>query len=244
MSKGRTRALLVTALMLTAGIATTAHAVDGVLEINETCATLSGCFSGDAAGYPITIDGSAGRSYRLTSDLIVPDENTDGIYINTPGVSIDLNGFAIVRSGCEATFGDCTPASGTGVGVNVGGPSRAGLTIRNGSITGMGDTGVVAGNTSTVTALRVRWCRSLGIVAYDGSIIRGNTVEGSDIAIAAIGPSQAVGNVVTGFNLQGLNTGIGSGYGNNLAYSPTGTTIFGSGVDMGGNVCNGSATCP
>jgi hypothetical protein len=30
-----------------------AHAVDGVLEINQACAVNTGCFVGDTAGYPV-----------------------------------------------------------------------------------------------------------------------------------------------------------------------------------------------
>ena len=55
-------------------------AVDGVVEINHSCAVQLGCFSGDATLYPVIIDGSAGHSYRLTSDLIVP-VNYSGIQI-------------------------------------------------------------------------------------------------------------------------------------------------------------------
>ncbi len=60
----------------------------------------SGRFTGDAAGYPVTI--TAPGSYLLTSNLVVPDENTDAIAVSSSGISIDLSGFAIVRSGCEA----------------------------------------------------------------------------------------------------------------------------------------------
>ena len=92
---------------------TPAFAVDGVLEINQACAVNTGCFDEDAAGYPVTISPGVGGSFRLTSNLIVPDENTDGILVNTPSISIDLNGFEIVRSGCEGATTDCT-AKGTG----------------------------------------------------------------------------------------------------------------------------------
>jgi hypothetical protein len=65
----------------------------------------------------VTIDGSAGKSYRLTSSLIVPDESTNGIDVRAPWTSIDLNGFEIVRSGCEGETRPCIPESGTGYGV-------------------------------------------------------------------------------------------------------------------------------
>ena len=32
-----------------------AQAVDGVLEINQACAANTGCFTGDSAGFPVTI---------------------------------------------------------------------------------------------------------------------------------------------------------------------------------------------
>ncbi len=56
--------------------ATTALAVDGVLELNQTCAISKGCTRGDDPGFPISIDGGDGRSYRLTSDLLIGDANT------------------------------------------------------------------------------------------------------------------------------------------------------------------------
>jgi hypothetical protein len=35
-------------------------------------------------------------SYRLTSNLVVPDANTDAIDVNADEVTIDLNGFSII----------------------------------------------------------------------------------------------------------------------------------------------------
>ncbi len=79
----RTYLLPLYALLLLA-LAGPALATDGVAEINHTCATQTGCFSGDTAGYPVTI-GEAG-SYLLTSNLIVPDKNTDGIKLSPSDV--------------------------------------------------------------------------------------------------------------------------------------------------------------
>jgi len=56
--------------------------------------------AGDTAGFPVSINGSAGRSYRLTSNLIVPNENTDGILFSTSDIGIDHNNFAIIGAGC------------------------------------------------------------------------------------------------------------------------------------------------
>ena len=67
--------LLLTLLLL--ALTGAAFASDGVLEINQTCAVNTGCFSGDAPGFPVTPSDSG--SYRLTSDLVLPDANTSGV---------------------------------------------------------------------------------------------------------------------------------------------------------------------
>lgn len=179
------------------GLASGAYAVDGVLEINHACATATGCFSGDTAGYPVTIDGSAGRSsYRLTGNLVVPDAGTDGIRVSAPNVSIDLNGFEIVRSGCEGATSSCTPAPGSfGSGVEEDlGPDDLGTSLKNGTITGMGFNGVAVGAQAIVTNVRARWNGNVGIVVGSGSVVSGNTAyeNGSN------GISANTGSVVSG----------------------------------------------
>jgi hypothetical protein len=133
-----------------------ALAVDGVLEVNQACAA-QGCFPGDAAGLPVTIDGSAGRSFRLTSDLVVPDAATQGIRVlangNTDGVTIDLGGFAIrgpTRCPNPPTTA-CAPA-GDGIGIYVEDvhPGPRAVVVRNGSIIGMGNYGVLLGGANAV----------------------------------------------------------------------------------------------
>ena len=50
---------------------------EGALEINHACASGPGCFPGDTPNYPVEI--TQPGSYLVTSNLTVPDENTDGI---------------------------------------------------------------------------------------------------------------------------------------------------------------------
>ena len=52
--------LLALIALLLLALARPALATDGVAEINHTCAAQTGCFRGDTAGYPVTIDGTAG----------------------------------------------------------------------------------------------------------------------------------------------------------------------------------------
>ena len=118
-------------------------AVDGVIELNQTCATQLGCVVGDTPGFPITIDATSGSSsYRLTSDLIIPDENTNGIHIITSNIEIDLNGFQIIREGCIDSLDYCRTtnvnATGTGIYSFAGAFTPAlGVVIKNGTIQGM-----------------------------------------------------------------------------------------------------------
>ena len=52
-------------------VAFPASAADGVIEINQACATITGCSPSDKPGFPVTITSG---SYILTSDLVVPAE--------------------------------------------------------------------------------------------------------------------------------------------------------------------------
>jgi len=197
----------------------TAFAVDGVLEINHACATQTGCFSGDSAGYPITIDGIAGGSYLLTSNLIVPDEDTNGIQVNTSSISIDLNGFEIVRAGCEGATKDCTPKSGFGAGVRIS-PERLGVSVKNGSITGMGWAGVyLAGEQSEATGIRARWNRLYGIFTGPGAIVSGNSAFGNlGIGIRVGEGSTVSGNTAYKNGDDGIQALSGSTVSGNTAY--------------------------
>ena len=166
------RSMLIFLLLLSAA---PALAVDGVLEINHTCAVQTGCFAGDSPGYPVFIDGSAGRSYRLTSDLIVPNENADGILFNTSDIGIDLNNFAIIGAGCVGSVTNCTPTSGTGSGIERNSALNRGVSVKNGSVTGMGRFGVFIGDQAHITNLSVRWNREDGINTSSSSTVSGNT---------------------------------------------------------------------
>jgi hypothetical protein len=71
-----------------------ADAVDGVVEINQARVVAGGVTPSDSPGFPVTID--QGGSYRLTSNLTVPNENTSAIQADVDDVTLDLKGFSIV----------------------------------------------------------------------------------------------------------------------------------------------------
>jgi hypothetical protein len=138
--------LLVSLLLLDSPV----FAAEGVQEINQTCATATGgCFAGDAAGFPVTI--SQPGAYRLTGNLALP-ANTRAIDITANAVVLDLGGFAVIGPNvCTGLpVSGCTTTGGVS-GIRAGQEGQFGVTVRNGSITGMGGRGLemfVVSNTS------------------------------------------------------------------------------------------------
>ncbi len=279
----------VLALLLTL-VTTESFAADGTSELNQTCAVQTGCFGGDSAGFPVTI--STPGSYRLTSNLTLFNPNTDGITFATSSVanvSIDLGGFAI--SGpvvCTGVPLACLPASGTGHGIVRLGPGNSGISVENGSITRMGQSGILLGDRAQVRDLRVHSNRSSGIVTGSGSTLSNNSAVGNAAEGMSAGSGSTVsGNVASGNNGDGIslltgstisgnsslsNNGAGiaagagstiqgnavrssggfgldlggqSAYMNNTMSSNDDGSVNGAvGVNAGGNVCDGSLTCP
>jgi hypothetical protein len=226
-------------------VAAPGRAVDGVVEIGQSCATGGGCFSGDTAGFPVTIDGSAGNSYRLTSDLVVPDENTDAITIAAPSITIDLNGFDIVRAACANDQANCGAVSGSGSGIEVDDTTtRRGCAVYNGSVTAMGQFGVLLGQQAQIRHVRARWNGLTGLGAGAGSVIAGNTAyENGGAGIACGDDCLVEGNTSRGNIGAGIVPGSGSGYVRNVVSDNAGGTFVG-GISLGGNGCDGSTICP
>lgn len=208
----RARTSIATLLILVLDVSS-ALASDGVLEINQTCAVQTGCFSGDSAGFPVTIDGVAGSSYRLTSNLVVPDQNTDGISISVDHVSIDLAGFEIRGPVvCSGTPIACTPSTGSGNGVEWRFTNQiSGHSIRNGSIRGMGGSGIRLGSEVEISNLRVSSNRLDGISVGARSIVSGNVVieNGRDGVVTFLG-SKISGNTVHSNGARGITSTFGA----------------------------------
>ncbi len=102
-----------------------AHAVDGVVLLDQAKALAGNVTPGDAPGFPITI--TQPGSYRLDGNLTVPFGGT-GIVVMSANVTIDLNGFTISGTAPTQTSG--------GQAIRYGGtPPALGLTVRNGIIT-------------------------------------------------------------------------------------------------------------
>jgi hypothetical protein len=227
--------VLITASLLLA-LATPALASDGVLEINQTCAVETGCFAGDAPGFPVTI--FAAGSYRLTSNLTMPDSDTGGIELYSSDVSIDLNGFEIAGVvTCSGTPTTCTPgfndASGSGIQGGVIGSDPDRVAVRNGLIRGMGGAGIVLGSNSRVSNVVARSNGRTGISVRESSIVESSIAErngfdGISAFSSSVSDSVARLNAQEGFDFSGTvinSTATGNGR-NGFRYS-RGSTLTG-----------------
>ena len=243
------------------GPASLSMAVDGVLEINQTCAVNTGCGPGDSAGFPATI--SAPGSYRLTSNLAVAGSGTNAIQISASDVTLDLNGFTI--SGPNTCTGDpVTSCASTGIGdgVAVSSTNFVGVTVKNGTVRGMGDRGISLNKGGNVENVFVRenggngiFCRNACTVS-NARVLR-NGADGisqsSLLTPPLVSPASLFrDNLVSGNNGWGLRTNDQTSLSlNNVFYGNTdeGLAIFVSGDDAGyvGNVLrnnNGGSANP
>lgn len=196
-----------------------ATATEGVLEINHACAVGGGCFGGDGAGYPVTIDEPG--SYRLTGNLTPPDINTSAIEISVNDVTLDLAGFAIIfpGNGCVSQA-NCPQGSGDGVS---GGRRTA---IRNGIIKNAGRRGISLSDIAIVERIRVDGCGENGIVLGPRGILLGSHVNSCGANGASLG-----GNTTFSHNVFAFNDKLQNGSADRVG-----------GVAVIGNVC-GDDTC-
>ena len=206
--------------------------------------------------------GGAG-SYRLTSNLVIPNDDTDGIRITTSDVGIDLNRFAVISSFCLDENSSCRPNSGTGTGIKVTTTASRGISVRNGSITGLGARGVQLGEQAEVSDLLVRWNGGDGIYVDVGSSVSNSVVfaNGGDGIVADSG-SSVFDNTVNNNLADGIETGGGCSVRTNTVRSNNGlglrmgsqsayrdNTLSGNGggcvtggLTTGGNACNGASS--
>ena len=86
---------------LLATMSSSLYAVDGVVLIDQNHALAGNITPGDTPGFPVTI--SQPGSYKLSSNLTVPDADTTAIQITSNNVTLDLNGFTETIGGLVAT---------------------------------------------------------------------------------------------------------------------------------------------
>lgn len=238
------------------GFAASAGAADGTIDINYAVVAQGGsspCGSGTTFPCNISIPGS----YRLSGNLGsgIPTNNTiptgvNAINVSAGGVTIDLNGFAILGPG----------SSSTGIGINV---NTRMATVENGTVSGFG-VGVVVGwdgivrnvhadyngngietqNNSVVQGCTANNTLSTGIQCSTACLISGNTANGNPGGGITCGfPGNGNGCVISGNTLIANGTGIncaGIGClitGNTVASTTSwGITVFDATSGYGSNV--------
>jgi parallel beta-helix repeat protein len=155
----RLAAVLLAAAMLL-GLAASAGATDGTIEINQAKVLAAG-------GFPFVI--STVGSYRLTSNLTVPPGQV-GIEVTATGsggVAIALNGFSIIGPGTNSGFAGILDGPGTT------------MTVENGTVTGFSATnaaGVTDGFDAIVKNVQAD-NNFFGILVAGFSLIEGCTAN-------------------------------------------------------------------
>lgn len=265
---------LVVAAAATLALLTTGPVLgsDGVVEINQTRAEAGGVTPGDTPGFPVTIDTPG--SYRLTSNLDVRGtavpENTTGIEVTAVGVTIDLNGFAILgpvtctANNAYPTTLSCSPTGGSGTGIaglDLTGATFQSTRVRNGSIVGMGGPGVIA---LEVADLSVHSSGGIGIVANKvadsmafrngltginaSHVVDSVVFENGEHGVSGIGLAHRVysfGNVETGIRANQVQSssvwGNGKGLEADLLLDTTTNSNTGAGADLDADDAYGSS---
>jgi hypothetical protein len=201
--------------------------VDGTILINQASALAGGVTPGDTPGFPVEI--RVPGSYKLSSNLIVPNENTTAILIEADNVSIDLNGFSIIGpTVCNgAPFKPTTSCAPVGGGAGIGSGASNGISISNGTIRGMGDSEIILGG----SGLRIDRLNTIGN-GNEGIEVSGATVTNcTSLFNRSVGISfggMAIGNYVSGNGNDGISgTGVAK---NNETLANAGNGIFVRGV--------------
>lgn len=199
------------------GVAGPTYAVDGVIEINQVRAGQGDVTLSDSPGFPVTIDRAG--SYRLTGDLSVSRPDQTVIEITAGDVTLDLNGFTI---SCGSVALPCSAVGGAGLGIDATGESN--IHVLNGTIRGMGNTGMSADTHTKVKELRAINNGVHGISVGNGSIIDSSIASGND----GSGISAADGNTIVTNCTANVNDSVGISVG-------SGSTVRSSTANANGN---------
>lgn len=166
---------------------------EGAIEINGACVA-SGCFDGDAPGFPVELN--AAGLYRLTSRIDGTETNPIGqgsfIEILSDGVTLDLGGHSIsgpIR--CSGDTPTCSFGAGLGTAINTD-FNLSNIVIRNGTIRGMGARGIFIGSGAInfrIEDIRVSDTKGTGITTGSGSgeIVRVQASNNELRGLSAVG---------------------------------------------------------
>lgn len=262
------------------GFSNSANAVDGVILITQANALAGNVTPGDTAGFPVWI--TQPGSYRLAGNLTNGDANKNTIEIKVANVSLDLNGFvisgpAVCQMSVRPPFDtiDCrNTGSGNGIRADLGEgyaasdlTQQGSLSITNGTIQGMGSSGISTNMKGPVTVRNVRVISNgaAGIGTENAILEAVHAFENGGVGIATryglITNSNANVNGRSGISAY-QTTLIGNVSFNNMAYGVTGSGVVSAAnnffqsnllgqisgspltfINIGNNTC-GAALCP
>ena len=177
---------------LLAAVSCSVWAVDGTVLISQASVLASG-------GFPYTI--SQPGSYRLSGNL-VSSAGSNGIFIASSNVTLDLNGFSITGSNQP---GD----SYVGSGIRAGAVGYSNVEVFNGAVQGY----TIGVSLQFCTACIVRQIRvsnsSNGIWTGAGAIVTGNSISSP---VGAVTPFAGIdvgsGSIVSGNAISASSYGI------------------------------------
>lgn len=166
--------------------------------------------------FPITI--SQPGSYQLSGNLTVPDVDTTAIEIASDNVTIDLNGFSIIGPFVCSDSSCASPGSGYGIVTAALQANYSNITVRNGTIQGMGKGGIFLDGIGVVVEdMHVAGIAYFGIfvqgqnalVRHNNIVMPCNPVNAGALTGIGIGAQGFLisDNIVTGC---GQGTGVGN----------------------------------
>lgn len=184
-----------------------AGAADGEVLITQAKALAGNITPGDPAGFPAIITQSG--SYKLASNLF-PGPNLNGIVVNVPDVTIDLNGF-------ELEGGPAGGVNNSKHGI-VGYGDR--LTVKNGTIGAFRISGIIAESMDYLVVENMRLVNNYyGINNENGDYarIQNNTIATNRFNGIRCGTACHIeGNVVSNNGNHGIYAGSGMVLGNSI----------------------------
>lgn len=144
---------------------------------------------------------TAGGSYYLTGNLVVSGD-THAILVNAPDVTIDLNGFSIVRVGSDAT---------TKALVRAGSSSFSNVTIKNGTVKNAGGHGIDLYNNSRVENVTVVNSGQHGIFMGARCVVTNSIVDNPGTDGVSMGADSVVADTIVYSSAQhGISTSTNS----------------------------------
>jgi hypothetical protein len=190
------------------------------------------------SAFPLVI--GAPGSYRLKSNITVPDANTTAISITADDVTLDLNGYAIIGpvvcTGVPVT--SCAP-SGTANGID---SAKVDITVMNGTVRGMGRSGISLGIRARVKEVRAVSNGFRGIeTGSEATITSSTAASNGDSGITAGDSATITGNVAEGNAFDGISasgavmsSNTAQRNGGNGINADSSTTIIGNSASLNG----------